>query len=175
MYMYFYCVSVGHEIHFLEKIRGQKNIQTFSFFIGWNRRNWNIGCKQEKSSGIKRSHFISICMYLFIIVEEHLMSVLDERNFGDVPEFGSPLKYGDLWGKMAQNGSFSGFGQVATTPYQSTDVFTGMRHETQLENCSKESTIARQPNILSKIRPVQNFGKGLLYRSLCSDSANSFS
>ena len=59
-----------------------------------------------------------------------------------------------------------------------TEVFTGMRQNQtkyQLETqCSKESTIARHSNILSRIRAVHLMGKGLLYKSLCSDLINSF-
>ena len=153
----------------------------WSLWIGWNRRNWNIECKQEKSSGIKRSHFISICTYLFIIVEEHLRSVLDERKFGDVPDFGWTLKICVLRGLAAPNGSFSWIQDLSTTPHQLSQKCSlacvkikQISTWNAIEDCSKESTIARQPNILSRIRFVQKMWKDLLPQSLCSDVINSF-
>ena len=57
--------------------------------------------------------------------------------------------------------------------YPWTAALKKIKKQNAINVCSKESVIARHPNILSRFWPVRYMGKDLLYPSLCSDRLKS--
>ena len=144
--------------------------------LAWNRRDPNIGSRQEKLPGMDRSRVIRKIPHDWICSKQFFRSALDGRRFADVPDFRWTLKYVVLRGASALNGSFSWIRDLSTTPHQLSPKCSlacvkikQISTWNAIEDCSKESTIARHSNILSRIRAVQTIAKDLFSRALCSD------